>query len=45
MIHQFHLTVASFLPCSDEHYIGTLLAMHGMENETDCRGVLTYDDW
>ena len=30
---------------SDEHYIPTLLAMHGLENETDCAGELTDRDW
>ena len=30
---------------SDEHYIPTLLAMHGLDNETDCTGELTDKDW
>ena len=30
---------------SDEHYISTLLAFHGLDNETDCRGELTDRDW
>jgi hypothetical protein len=30
---------------SDEHYIPTLLAMHGLDNETDCVGELTHKDW
>ena len=25
----------------DEHYYGTLFAMHGRQLETDCKGVLT----
>lgn len=30
---------------SDEHYIPTLIAIHGLDNETDCRGELTDRDW
>lgn len=30
---------------SDEHYIPTLLAIHGLDNETDCIGELTDKDW
>ncbi len=30
---------------SDEHYIPTLLAVHGLEDETDCAGELTDRDW
>lgn len=30
---------------SDEHYISTLLAIRGLDNETDCRGELTDRDW
>lgn len=30
---------------SDEHYFPTLLATHGLENETDCFGELTDRDW
>mmetsp|Transcript_11126 Transcript_11126/g.22233 ORF Transcript_11126/g.22233 Transcript_11126/m.22233 type:complete len:508 (-) Transcript_11126:140-1663(-) len=30
---------------SDEHYIPTLLAIQGLDNETDCRGELTDRDW
>ena len=30
---------------SDEHYIPTLLAVHGLDNETDCVGELTDKDW
>jgi hypothetical protein len=26
---------------SDEHYVATLLAVHGRDNETDCRGETT----
>ena len=30
---------------SDEHYISTLLAMHGLDHETDCLGVTMHADW
>lgn len=30
---------------SDEHYIPTLLAKHGLDHETDCSGELTDRDW
>ncbi|DBB02673.1 TPA: hypothetical protein ACH3X3_011637 [Trebouxia sp. C0006] len=30
---------------SDEHYISTLLAMHGLDHETDCLGVNMHADW
>lgn len=30
---------------SDEHYIPTLFAIHGLDNETDCRGELIDRDW
>lgn len=30
---------------SDEHYISTLLAVHGQDNMTDCHGELTDRDW
>ena len=30
---------------SDEHYISTLLAVHGLDSETDCLGVITHADW
>lgn len=30
---------------SDEHYIGTLLAMLGRQSETDCTGFATHVDW
>ncbi|KAK9845205.1 hypothetical protein WJX81_000030 [Elliptochloris bilobata] len=30
---------------SDEHYFPTLLAINGMEQETDCAGRLTSTDW
>ena len=30
---------------SDEHYISTLLAVHGLDRETDCLGVVTHADW
>jgi Core-2/I-Branching enzyme len=30
---------------SDEHYIPSLLAYHGLESETDCWGGVMYADW
>ncbi|KAK9907312.1 hypothetical protein WJX75_001278 [Coccomyxa subellipsoidea] len=30
---------------SDEHYLGTLLASRGLDNETDCLGHITYTHW
>lgn len=30
---------------SDEHYLATLIAVHGRDNETDCTGELTDRDW
>ena len=30
---------------SDEHYIPSLLAAHGLDAQTDCTGVLTHSDW
>ncbi|KAL3131147.1 hypothetical protein ABBQ38_000452 [Trebouxia sp. C0009 RCD-2024] len=30
---------------SDEHYISTLLAVHGLDHETDCLGVNMHADW
>ncbi|KAL6782791.1 hypothetical protein ACKKBG_A08140 [Auxenochlorella protothecoides x Auxenochlorella symbiontica] len=30
---------------SDEHYIPTLLAVHGLDNETDCSGSTTDANW
>ena len=30
---------------ADEHYISTLLAVHGLDNETDCDGFVTNADW
>ncbi|GAB4813874.1 hypothetical protein N2152v2_000920 [Parachlorella kessleri] len=30
---------------SDEHYVATLLSLHGRDNETTCRDSLTYTDW
>ncbi len=30
---------------SDEHYVPTLLASRGLENQTDCAGGLTNVDW
>ena len=30
---------------SDEHYLPTLLAVHGLDAQTDCTGVLTHSDW
>jgi hypothetical protein len=30
---------------SDEHYVPTLLAIHGLDNETDCHGELIDRDW
>ena len=30
---------------SDEHYVPTLLASKGLENQTDCAGGLTNVDW
>lgn len=30
---------------SDEHYIPTLLASYGLDNQTDCFGQATYADW
>ena len=29
----------------DEHYISTLLAVHGLDDETDCDGFVTNADW
>lgn len=29
----------------DEHYIPSLLAFHGLDNETDCRGGLVTANW
>lgn len=34
-----------FPPCADEHYIPTLLAVHGLDNETDCQGLTTHVNW
>lgn len=30
---------------SDEHYIPTLLAVHGRDDETDCLGAATHTEW
>eukprot|EP00884_Botryococcus_braunii_P021242 jgi/Botrbrau1/7801/Bobra.0159s0229.1 len=30
---------------ADEHYVPTLLAMHGLESKTDCLGALMYTEW
>ncbi|KAK9842052.1 hypothetical protein WJX81_006318 [Elliptochloris bilobata] len=30
---------------ADEHYVPTLLAVHGLDNQTDCLGVMTHADW
>lgn len=30
---------------ADEHYISTLLAVHGLDDETDCDGFVTNADW
>lgn len=29
----------------DEHYIPSLLAFHGLDDETDCRGALVTANW
>lgn len=29
----------------DQHYVGTLLAVHGLEDETDCTGMIVNEDW
>jgi len=29
----------------DEHYVPSLLAFHGLDNETDCRGGLVTANW
>lgn len=38
---------ASFLTvqCSAQHYIPSLLAVKGLEEETDCSGSITYVHW
>lgn len=30
---------------ADEHYISTLLAVHDLDQETDCDGFVTHADW
>ncbi|KAK9862414.1 hypothetical protein WJX84_009242 [Apatococcus fuscideae] len=39
-------TIGEWRTCfSDEHYISTLLAVHGLDDETDCDGFVTHADW
>ncbi|KAK9812629.1 hypothetical protein WJX72_000912 [[Myrmecia] bisecta] len=40
-----NLTVAMRTCISDEHYVPTVLAMHGFDDETDCLGMMTHAEW
>lgn len=31
--------------CSDEHYLPTVLAFHGFDNETTCGDSFAHDNW
>lgn len=43
---KLHLVLACpSCPHTDEHYFPTLLAFHGLDNETDCQGKVMDVDW
>ncbi|KAK9862348.1 hypothetical protein WJX84_002596 [Apatococcus fuscideae] len=40
-----NITVQRRTCVADEHYVPTLLAMHGLDSETDCMGMMTHTSW
>ncbi|KAK9831707.1 hypothetical protein WJX74_006651 [Apatococcus lobatus] len=40
-----NITVERRTCVADEHYVPTLMAMHGLDDETDCLGMMTHTSW
>ena len=40
-----HFWLACKLPVPMQHYVPSLLALKGLEDETDCSGSMTYVHW
>lgn len=45
LFHRFCYSNGSRVCVSDEHFVPSLLASYGLDNETDCRGWSHYTDW